>query len=91
MPSRELWNKIKELMTEYEKGFGDEKQTDAQKAQGDKDQDDGGQESLSDMTPEIESFESENDKGSDPDEADGKEKKKAKIAMYGAKLKKMGY
>ena len=83
MPSRELWNKIKELMNEYEKGFDGEEAP----AKGSKDKNaiaDGGQDPLADMAPEIET--------PDPEEAvENKEKKKAKIAMYGAKLKKMGY
>ena len=83
MPSRELWNKIKALMDEYEKGFDGEEAP----PKGSKDEDainDGGQKSLSDMDPEIDTPE--------PEEAvENKEKKRAKIAMYGSKLKKMGY
>lgn len=83
MPSREIWNKIKALMDEYEKGFDGAEEA----PKGSKDEDainDGGQKSLANMEPELEV--------PDPEEAvENKEKKKAKIAMYGAKLKKMGY
>lgn len=88
MPDYNKFKKIMAMMAEYEKDFEEygSKSSEPKKSKDEKDIDDGGQSSLTDLNPEIDS--------PDVEEAEegGSARKKAKIAFYGAKLKaKMGY